>query len=81
MNKTKLTIRLPRALLEEVRRYARENNTTPTRLVLEYLRQLALAYDPLVDGPIVRRLSGSLEKAASIEDYKTYLAEKYGNWA
>jgi hypothetical protein len=34
-----------------------------------------------VDAPIIRRLSGILGKAASLEDYKACLVEKYGNRA
>ena len=77
MNDARLTIRVPRNLLEEAREYARENQTTLTRLVSHYLRQLAAARDPLADAPIVRRLSGSLSPAVSIDDYKKHLDEKY----
>jgi replication fork clamp-binding protein CrfC len=78
MEKAKLTIRLPRDLLEVAKRYAKEHNTTLTRLVSEYLRQLSTQDDPLVDAPIVRRLSGTLSQDASAEDYYKYLEEKYG---
>ena len=40
MEQTKLTVRVPRKLLEGAKQYAAENNTTLTRLVSEYLRQL-----------------------------------------
>jgi replication fork clamp-binding protein CrfC len=78
MERAKLTVRLPRDLLEEAKRYAQEHNTTLTRLVSEYLRRLSVQDDPLVDAPIVRRLSGILSQEASIEDYYKYLEEKYG---
>jgi len=78
MEKTKLTVRVPRDLLEGAKRYANEHNTTLTRLVSQYLRQLSTQDDPLVDAPIVRRLSGILSLDASIEDYRTYLEEKHG---
>ena len=78
MEKVKLTIRLPRDLLEVAKRYAKEHNTTLTRLVSEYLRQLSAQDDPLADAPIVRRLSGTLSQDASVEDYYKYLEEKYG---
>jgi hypothetical protein len=77
MKDSRLTIRVPRSLLEEARQYADENRTTLTRLVSEYLRQLAGRRDPLVDAPTVRRLSGTLSQAISVEDYKMYLEEKY----
>jgi hypothetical protein len=78
MEQAKLTIRLPRDLLEIAKRYAKEHNTTLTRLVSEYLRQLSTQDDPLADAPIVRRLSGTLSQDASAEDYYKYLEEKYG---
>lgn len=77
MERTKLTIRVPRQLLEGAKRYAYEHDTTLTRLVSEYLRQLTAENDPLADAPIVRRLSGSLAQDASIDEYRQYLEEKY----
>jgi hypothetical protein len=78
MKDSRLTIRVSRNLLEEAREYARENQTTLTRLVSEYLRQLAARRDPLADAPTVRRLSGSLSQAVSTEDYRKHLEDKYG---
>jgi hypothetical protein len=78
MPKTKLTIRVPRDLLEGAKRYASENDTTLTRLVSEFLRQLIAQSDPLADAPIVQRLSGSLSQDVSVEDYQAYLKQKYG---
>ena len=81
MEKTKLTVRLPRDLLEGAKRYAKEHDTTLTRLVSEYLRQLGTQDDPLADAPAVRRLSGILSPDASVEDYRKYLEKKYGSQA
>ena len=60
MEQTNLTVMVPKKLLERAKQYARENNTTLTRLITFYLGQLEGGDDPLVDAPIVRRLSGSL---------------------
>ena len=79
MEQTKLTIRLPRELVEGAKRYAKEHDTSLTRLVSAYLRQLSLNQDPLADAPIVRRLSGILSPDASVKDYYQYLEEKYGD--
>jgi hypothetical protein len=79
MERTKLTVRVPLDLLKEAKRYAREHNTTLTRLVSEYLRQLSAQDDPLPDAPVVRRLSGTLSLDASVEDYHRYLEEKHGS--
>ncbi len=65
MEKTKLTIRVRRDWLEEAKRYARENNTTLTRLVSEYLRHLTVEKDPPSNAPIVQRLSGVLSQDIS----------------
>ncbi len=81
MKSTKLTIRVPRKVLERAKEYAREHQTSLTRLVSEYLQQLPVENDPLVDAPIVQRLSGLVSSDVSIEDYQQYLEEKYGNQA
>jgi hypothetical protein len=49
MERTKLTIRVDRDLLEGAKRYANEHDTTLTRLVSEYLRRLSARDDPLAD--------------------------------
>jgi hypothetical protein len=79
MEKTKLTIRVPRDLIEGAKRYASQNDTTLTRLISEYLRQLTAKSDPLASAPIVQRLSGTLSPEISADDYHQYLEEKYGH--
>jgi hypothetical protein len=78
MEKTKLTVRVPRMLLEGAKQYAAENNTTLTRLVSEFLRQLGSEDADLAGAPTVRRLTGTLSPEASVEDYHRYLEEKHG---
>ena len=78
MQETKLTVRLPRELLENAKRYARKQNTTVTNLISEYLRRMPASLDILEDAPIVRRLSGTLSKNVSIADYRKHLEAKYG---
>ncbi|MBS1249552.1 MAG: hypothetical protein MAG431_01132 [Chloroflexi bacterium] len=78
MGKTKLTVRVPQDLLDNFRQYAQENKTTMTNLVKAYLRRIP-PQDSLADAPITRRLSGTLSKKVSIDDYKEHLSEKYGN--
>ena len=78
MEKTKLTVRVPRDLLDGAKRYANEHDTTLTRLVSEFLYQFSIQDDPLADAPVVRRLSGSLSPDASIDEYHKYLGKKYG---
>lgn len=76
MEETKLTVRVPRDLLENIKRYAAKNNTTLTDLIEAYLRQIP-AQKPFDNAPIVRRLSGSMSKNVSVQDYKKHLEEKY----
>ena len=77
MEQTKLTVRVPCDLLENVKRYVKENNTTITDLIEAYLRRIP-AQKPLDDTPIVRRLSGTLPDKLSIQDYREHLGEKHG---
>ena len=78
MQDTKLTVRVPRDVLEDAKGYAHRNRTTLTRLVSEYLRRLADEKGPLADAPTVRRLAGALSSDVSVADYRAYLEEKYG---
>lgn len=55
MEQTKLTVRVPCDLLENVKRDAAENNTTITDLVETYLRRIP-AKEPLNDAPILQTL-------------------------
>jgi hypothetical protein len=77
MHSTKFTVRVPSDLLENIKRYAAQNNTTLTNLIEAYLRRIP-AQQPLENAPIVRRISGVLPKDVSIQDYKEHIEEKYG---
>jgi len=77
MQHTKLTVRVPRDLLENIKRYAAQNNTTLTDLIEAYLRRIP-AQPPLENAPIVRRLTGTLSSEVTIQDHKKHLEEKYG---
>ena len=78
VDETKLTVRLPRDVVEGAKKYARDHDTTVTRLVSEFFRQLSAEKHPLRDAPTVRRLSGILAQDATVDDYHRYLEEKYG---
>jgi len=77
MNEAKLTIRIPRELIENAKHFAAENNTTLTNLIEAYLRRIP-ARHPLDNAPIVGRLTGTLSRDVSVDDYKNHLDEKYG---
>jgi hypothetical protein len=77
MEQTKLTVRVPRDLLENVKRYAMQNDTTITDLIEAFLRRIP-AQPPMEHAPIVRRLSGLLSSDVTVQDYRKHLEEKYG---
>jgi hypothetical protein len=77
MDEKKLTVRIPRDLVENAKLYAAQNNTTLTELIKSFLQRLP-AQHPLENAPIVRRLSGSLSQNVTIQDYKDHLDSKYG---
>ena len=78
METKKMTVRVPKDLLERAKQYARENDTTLTRLITVYLGQLPVEDDPIADAPNVRRLSGSLSQQVNPDDYRQHLEDKYG---
>ena len=79
MERTKLTVRVPKQFLDGAKQYAAEHDTTVTRLITEYLRRLDIESDIFEDAPIVRRLAGTLPPTASEDDYRNYIDEKYRN--
>ena len=78
MQETKLTVRVPRKLLENAKRYASENNITLTDLIGAYLEKLPVK-QALENAPLVRNLSGSLSDRVSVDDYRAHLNQKHGN--
>lgn len=78
MEMKKMTVRVQKDLLQRAKLYAREHDTTLTRLIGAYLSQLETSDDPLAGAPIVRRISGSLSPDLGREDHRRYLESKYG---
>lgn len=77
MNETKLTVRVPSELLENIRKYAKKNDTTISELIKGYLRRFP-GKDTGGQTPIVSRLSGVVSQRVAMKDYSTHLEEKYG---
>jgi len=77
MEQTKLTVRVSRELLENVKQYAARNNTTLTNLIEAYLQRIP-RHEPFENSPIVRRISGTLPNELSVQDYREHLEDKYG---
>jgi hypothetical protein len=77
MQEMKLTLSVPKYLLENAKRYAAENHTTLTDLITAYLYTILVEGSPQ-NAPIVSRLSGTLSQEFSKQDYYHHLGEKYG---
>ncbi len=75
---TKLTVRVPRHLLANAKRYARAHQTTLTELISAYLQHIPTESEVLDHAPVVRRLTGILSSDVSVDDYKQHLEDKYG---
>ena len=75
---TKLTVRVPRHLLDNAKRYAHAHQTTLTQLISAYLARIPSESEVLNEAPVVRRLTGLLSPDVSVDDYKKHLEEKYG---
>ncbi|MCG3212569.1 MAG: hypothetical protein FOGNACKC_06239 [Anaerolineae bacterium] len=77
MEKTKLTLRIEQPVIESAKAYARQHNTTLSKLVSEFLNSLPVDEDaPLL--PILRELTGVLPADVSLAEHHDFLAEKYG---
>lgn len=75
---TKLTVRVPRRLLENAKRYASNHHITLTDLISTFLQDLPSSPQSLEDAPITRRVTGLLSPDLSLDDYQKHLEEKYG---
>ena len=77
MEKTKLTLRIEKPIIESAKDYAQYHNTTLSRLVAEFLRSLKTA-DVTPQTPILEALSGILPADVSLDEHRAYLEDKYG---
>lgn len=76
---TKLTVRVNQHLIQEAKRYAREQGVSLSRLIENYLRTLvATQDDPYSTTPILDRLSGILPPEVSTEEHGRDWIEKHG---
>jgi len=77
MEKTKLTLRIEKPIIESAKDYAQYHNTTLSRLVAEFLRSLKTA-GGTPQTPILESLSGILPADVSLDEHRAYLEDKYG---
>jgi hypothetical protein len=75
MEKVNLTIRVPRDLVENAKRFAAENHTTLTNLIEAYLCRIQVGHS-MDNAPIVSKLSGTVSKDVTLGEYKKHLEEK-----
>ncbi|MCK6627602.1 MAG: DUF6364 family protein [Anaerolineae bacterium] len=77
MEKTKLTLRIEKPIIESAKDYAQLHHTTLSRLVAEFLRSLKTS-GTMPQTPILESLSGILPADVSLDEHHVYLEDKYG---
>ncbi|MBI9045521.1 MAG: hypothetical protein JEZ06_13605 [Anaerolineaceae bacterium] len=76
--KKKLTLRIREELIPYAKTYAREQGTSVSKLIEDYLQFLLINQDEQFgDTPILRKLTGILPEDVSIDEFAQYLEEKY----
>ena len=77
---TKLTLKLDKAVIQSVKKYAQSNNKSLSKLVESYFRNLVSEDETNIStySPLVEELSGVIsEKDIKDFDYVGYLEAKY----
>ena len=79
---TKLTLRLDEEIIRSAKAYAKENRTSVSRIVANYLSSLTRQEkSDLRISPIVKELSGiippDVDTSILIDEYHSYLQEKH----
>jgi predicted solute-binding protein len=76
---TKLTLKLDKAVIQSVKKYAQNNNKSLSKLVEQYFRKLVSEDEERTKySPLVEELSGVVsEKDLQGVDYLGYLEKKY----
>ncbi|MDQ7074007.1 MAG: DUF6364 family protein [Gammaproteobacteria bacterium] len=75
---TKLTLRLDDNLIEQAKRYAKQNDKSLSQVVADYFQFLNQKKQPNKIPPITRSLIGLLEsQQGDEEEYKKHLEQKY----
>jgi hypothetical protein len=76
--KTKLTLRLNKRLIEQAKQYAMKHNISVSELVETFFLHLETVEESN-HTPLVRQLTGILPEDIDIEqEYGRYLVDKYG---
>jgi len=76
--KRKLTVRVDSQWVESAKQYAKRHDTSLSKLISEFLRNLPSETEVYKQAPILKRLTGILPRDISIEEHRAHLEEKYG---
>jgi len=77
---TKLTLKLDNAIIEQAKNYAKEKNTSLSKLIESYLGKLVAPNDSYEVTPLVKSLSGVIDLPNNFDakkEYKKHLISKY----
>jgi hypothetical protein len=77
---TKLTLKLDNSIIEQAKTYAKNKNTSLSKLVESYLGLLVDPQNIQEVTPLVKSLSGLIELPKNFDykkDYKKHLSNKY----
>ena len=78
---TKQTLKLDNAVIEQAKNYAKDKNTSLSKLIETYLGKLVEPSDNIEVTPFVKSISGVLNLPNNFDskkDYKKHLINKYG---
>ena len=75
---SKITLYSDKALIEEMKKYAKEQNTSVSKIVNTFFQNLLHTKSTSTQKEnITNSLIGSLKEETSSKEYKDYLADKY----
>ena len=80
MPKRSLNLYLDEEVVAKAEKFSAEHETSISKLVNDFLSRLPSSADPSEERwtPAVRRLVGAA-RGGDLEDYRTYLRDKYGS--
>ena len=78
MMTSKITLYSDKELIEEMKKYAKEQNTSVSKIVNTFFQNLLHSQSTSTQKEsITNSLIGSLKEETSTKEYKTYLEDKY----
>lgn len=77
--KRKLTVRVDERWIEAAKEYAREHDTSLSRLISDFLKAIASDHEGFERGPILRRLTGVLPSSVTRDEYREHITKKHGS--